>query len=82
MNEVYIFHGIRTPIGRHGGALARVRTDELLAGCIREVVNRAGIDGSLVEDVIAGDTNQAGVPMNSHGCAPRSKPNLNSGIRQ
>ncbi|OGT85015.1 MAG: beta-ketoadipyl CoA thiolase [Gammaproteobacteria bacterium RIFCSPLOWO2_02_FULL_61_13] len=60
MNEVYIFDGIRTPFGRHGGALAKIRTDELLAGCIREVVKRAGIDGSLIEDVIAGDTNQAG----------------------
>jgi len=60
VNEVHIFHGLRTPFGRHGGALARVRPDELLAGCIREVVTRAGIDGSLIEDVIAGDTNQAG----------------------
>lgn len=60
MNEVFIYDGIRTPFGRHGGALANVRPDELLAGCIREVVRRAGIDGSLIEDVIAGDTNQAG----------------------
>lgn len=60
MNEVFIYDGIRTPFGRHGGALAKVRPDELLAGCIRSVVGRAGIDASLIEDVIAGDTNQAG----------------------
>ncbi len=60
MNEVFIYDGIRTPFGRHGGALANVRTDELLAQAIRALVERAGIDGSLIEDVIAGDTNQAG----------------------
>ncbi len=60
MQEVFIYTGIRTPFGRHGGALAKVRPDDLLAGCIREVVARAGIDGSVIEDVIAGDTNQAG----------------------
>ncbi len=60
MNEVFIYDGIRTPFGRHGGALARVRPDELLAGCIREVVGRTGIDAGLIEDVISGDTNQAG----------------------
>jgi acetyl-CoA C-acetyltransferase len=60
MNQVYIYKGIRTPFGRHGGALAKVRPDELLAACIREVVQRAGIDGGLIEDVVAGDTNQAG----------------------
>lgn len=60
MNEVFIFAGIRTPFGRHGGALAKIRPDDLLAATIREVVVRAGIDGSLIEDVIAGDTNQAG----------------------
>lgn len=60
MSEVFIYDGIRTPFGRHGGALANVRTDELLAQAIRAVVERAGIDGSLIEDVIAGDTNQAG----------------------
>lgn len=60
MNEVFIYDGIRTPFGRHGGVLAKVRPDDLLAGCIRELVGRAGIDASLIEDVISGDTNQAG----------------------
>jgi len=60
MQEVYIFDGIRTAFGRHGGCLARVRTDELLAAPIRELIRRNDFDGSLVEDVIAGATNQAG----------------------
>lgn len=58
--DVFIYSGIRTPFGRHGGEIAKIRSDELLAATIREVVRQAGIDGSLIEDVIAGDTNQAG----------------------
>ena len=60
MNEAFIFDGIRTPFGRHGGALARLRPDDMLAACIRALTERTGVDGSLVEDVLAGDTNQAG----------------------
>ncbi len=60
MNEAVIFDGIRTPIGRHGGALSKIRPDELLATTIRELVSRNDFDHSLIEDVIAGDTNQAG----------------------
>jgi acetyl-CoA C-acetyltransferase len=55
-----IFEGVRTPFGRHGGAMSRLRADELAAAPIREVLKRAGLDGSEVEDVILGDTNQAG----------------------
>lgn len=60
MNDAFIFDGIRTPFGRHGGALSRVRPDDLLAACIRALVERSKLDGALVEDVIAGATNQAG----------------------
>jgi 3-oxoadipyl-CoA thiolase len=47
-------------VGRHGGALAGVRPDDLAALVIREVVVRAGIEPHLVEDVYMGCTNQAG----------------------
>jgi 3-oxoadipyl-CoA thiolase len=60
MNEAIIYDGIRTPIGRHAGALAKIRPDELLATTIRVLVSRSDFDLSLIEDVIAGDTNQAG----------------------
>jgi acetyl-CoA C-acetyltransferase len=60
MNEAVIFDGVRTPVGRHAGALSKVRPDELLARTIRELVSRSEFDLSLIEDVIAGDTNQAG----------------------
>ncbi|MFQ5529973.1 MAG: thiolase family protein, partial [Gemmatimonadota bacterium] len=51
---------LRTPVGRHGGALAAVRPDDLLAGVIQAVVERSGVPGDRIEDVIMGCTNQAG----------------------
>lgn len=60
MSEALIFDGIRTPIGRHAGALSKIRPDELLAKAIRELVARSDFDLGLIEDVIAGDSNQAG----------------------
>jgi acetyl-CoA acetyltransferase family protein len=50
----------RTPVGRHGGALASVRPDDLLAGVIRAVVERSGVPPARIEDVVMGCTNQAG----------------------
>ena len=60
MLDAYIYDGLRTPFGRHGGALAPVRPDDLLAGVIRELVARNAFDGSGYEDVVIGNTNQAG----------------------
>ena len=58
--KVAIVAAIRTPIGRHGGALSSVRPDDLAAHVIRAAVARAGIDPALIEDVYFGATNQAG----------------------
>ena len=60
MGEVVIVEAVRTPVGRHGGALAGVRPDDLAALVIREVVTRSGIEPSLIEDVYLGCSNQAG----------------------
>ncbi len=61
VTEAFICDGIRTPIGRYGGALATVRTDELAAEPIRALVARhPGLDWAAVEDVIYGCANQAG----------------------
>lgn len=60
MLDAYIYDGLRTPFGRHGGALAPVRPDDLLAGVIRELVQRNGFEPSRYEDVVIGNTNQAG----------------------
>ncbi|MFV1987629.1 MAG: acetyl-CoA C-acyltransferase [Gemmatimonadota bacterium] len=55
-----IIDAVRTPVGRHGGALASVRPDDLLARAISGLVERTGVPGGRVEDVIAGCANQAG----------------------
>ncbi|HEU4828925.1 MAG TPA: thiolase family protein [Gemmatimonadales bacterium] len=60
MCEPVIIDAVRTPVGRHGGALARVRPDDLAAQAIRALVARSGADPGAIEDVILGCTNQAG----------------------
>ena len=60
LREAWIVEAVRTPIGRYGGALAGVRPDDLAAAVIRAVVERSGIDPTLIEDVVLGAANQAG----------------------
>ncbi|WP_305858845.1 beta-ketoacyl synthase N-terminal-like domain-containing protein, partial [Chitinophaga sp. GbtcB8] len=61
MQAAYIIDAVRTPIGRYGGALKTVRPDDMLALMIRSLlVRNPGIDPAAIEDVIAGDANQAG----------------------
>jgi 3-oxoadipyl-CoA thiolase len=60
MREVVIIEAVRTPVGRHGGALSAVRPDDMAALVIEEVVSRTGIDPNLIEDLYMGCTNQAG----------------------
>jgi 3-oxoadipyl-CoA thiolase len=58
--DALILDACRTPFGRHGGALAAVRPDDLAAAVIRAVVERTGVDAERIEDVILGCANQAG----------------------
>jgi 3-oxoadipyl-CoA thiolase len=61
MRDVYVVDAIRTPIGKYGGILSAVRPDDLLAQVIRGLLNRlTSIDPKDIEEVIAGDANQAG----------------------
>jgi len=61
MQHAFICDGVRTPIGRYGGALAQVRADDLAATPIAELMTRnPGVDWSAVDDVVLGDANQAG----------------------
>jgi len=60
MTDPVIVDAVRTPVGRHGGALARVRPDDLAAHAIRALVARSRVDPARIEDVILGCTNQAG----------------------
>jgi 3-oxoadipyl-CoA thiolase len=59
-NEAYIAVALRTPVGKHGGALSGVRPDDLAAIPIKAVVERSGIDPASIDDVILGCANQAG----------------------
>jgi len=60
MREVVIIDGVRSPVGKHNGALSSVRPDDLLAEVLKGLAERAGIDPSLIEDVYMGCGNQAG----------------------
>jgi acetyl-CoA C-acetyltransferase/3-oxo-5,6-didehydrosuberyl-CoA/3-oxoadipyl-CoA thiolase len=58
--DAFITAAVRTPVGRAGGALADVRPDDLAAGAVRALVQRAGIPHDRIDDVILGCVNQAG----------------------
>jgi acetyl-CoA C-acetyltransferase len=58
--DAWIYDGLRTPFGRHAGALAPVRPDDLLAGVMRALVARSPWKPEEIEDVVVGCTNQAG----------------------
>jgi acetyl-CoA acetyltransferase len=60
MSRAVVLSGVRTPIGRYGGALSDVRPDDLAATVIAEAVRRAGVRGEGIEDVYFGCANQAG----------------------
>jgi len=61
MTEAFLVDGVRTPIGRYGGALAAVRPDDLAAHVLRALVDRLpSVDWSAVDDVVLGCANQAG----------------------
>jgi len=60
MTDAFIYDGVRTPFGRHAGALASVRPDDLLAGTISTLLARSPFSPDQFEDVIVGCTNQAG----------------------
>src|SRR5438309_11195922 len=60
MHDAYICAAFRTPVGRHGGALAQVRPDDLAAVPIKAIVDKTEIEPASIDDVILGCTNQAG----------------------
>ncbi len=61
MNEAFLCDGVRTPIGKFGGALASVRPDDLAAVALRALRERnAGVDWEAVDDLYFGCANQAG----------------------
>jgi 3-oxoadipyl-CoA thiolase len=61
MTSAFVCDGVRTPVGRYGGVLASVRTDDLATVPIRALMERnAAVDWAAIDDVILGCANQAG----------------------
>ncbi len=60
MPEAFIIEGVRSPVGKLGGALAMARPDDLAAAVVGEVVRRAGAPADAIDEVILGAANQAG----------------------
>jgi acetyl-CoA acyltransferase len=61
MNEVYICDAIRTPVGRYGGSLSSVRTDDLAAIPLKALMDRnPDMDWTAIDDIFMGCANQAG----------------------
>lgn len=64
MSEVVIVGFVRTPIGKFGGAFRNVKPQHLAAICIRKLLERTGIDGKLIDEVIIGCALQGGFGQN------------------
>jgi 3-oxoadipyl-CoA thiolase len=60
MAEAFLVGGVRTPVGRYGGALAGVRPDDLAALVVRAALDRSGAPAEAVDEVVLGAANQAG----------------------
>jgi acetyl-CoA C-acetyltransferase len=60
MRDAYLYDGLRTPVGRYGGALSTIRPDDLAAGVIRALLDRSPFAAAQIEEVILGCACQAG----------------------
>lgn len=60
MLNAYLYEGLRTPFGRHGGTLAKVRPDDLLADVMKNVMAKSKFKVEQVEDIVVGCANQGG----------------------
>jgi acetyl-CoA acetyltransferase family protein len=59
MSEAFILGGVRTPVGRYGGSLSHLRTDDLLGQTMVAACERVGVSLDLIEDIAAGCVNPA-----------------------
>src|SRR5690348_8465627 len=60
MLDAYLYEGVRTPFGRHGGTLAKVRPDDLLADAMKNLMKKSAFKPEQIEDIVVGCANQAG----------------------
>jgi acetyl-CoA acetyltransferase family protein len=59
MSDAFVLGGVRTPVGRYGGALSHIRTDDLLGDTMVAACERVGVDLDRIEDIAAGCVNPA-----------------------
>src|SRR6058998_3958542 len=67
MTEAFVLGGVRTPVGRYGGSLSHIRTDDLLGQTMAWACERVGVDLDRVEDIAAGCVNPAHEGMGDIG---------------
>jgi acetyl-CoA acetyltransferase family protein len=67
MTDAFILGGVRTPVGRYAGALANIRTDDLLGRTMVAACEKAGVDLDRIEDIAAGCVNPAHEGMGDIG---------------
>lgn len=60
MLNAYLYEGLRTPFGRHAGALSKVRPDDLLADVMKAVMKKSAFRPEQIEDIVVGCANQGG----------------------
>jgi acetyl-CoA C-acetyltransferase len=60
MLDAYIYEGLRTPFGKHAGALSRVRPDDLLADVLKNLMEKSAFKPEQIEDLVVGCANQGG----------------------
>jgi acetyl-CoA acetyltransferase len=60
VTEAWIVGAVRSPVGKFGGALSSIRTDDLAASVLKALMERTGVPSTEVEDVFFGCSNQAG----------------------
>ena len=81
MPEAYLVDGVRTAVGRYGGALAAVRPDDLAAHVLKSLVERTGVPVEAIDEVIFGAGTAAGgatIPA-GFSCWPAGNDEKNSG---
>jgi acetyl-CoA acetyltransferase family protein len=59
MTDAFVLGGVRTPVGRYGGALSHIRVDDLLGETMVAACERVGVDLDRIEDISAGCVNPA-----------------------
>ena len=59
MTDAFVLGGVRTPVGRYGGSLSHIRTDDLLGQTMVSACERVGVDLDRIEDIAAGCVNPA-----------------------